>query len=280
MSNNWGLLAEELEKRRHAFVAIPGKGTLVIRRIRGNDLSFFQQLEGLAVPQTAVLSEEERKVLVGDYADPILATHYAGRWLGYYPFTPGQLIGAWLFLLEQFVAIRRRGWLYTDIKFANVVCRPGVQDVRIIDLEGCLPLTSEDAYLVDKVPYSLKFTAPEHVTLVRKKLKGESVKEAAIVYQLGILPACAMGALKRLHIRTPLSKSWKLFREQFGERYARFYKLCRTCAHPRIDRRPATFEALLEQAHAALSGTEYRRAWKVRERLRAPYGPVLASLGL
>jgi hypothetical protein len=277
---DWGLLSEELRSGRHAFISIDGRGTLVVRRMRGNDQAHIRQLAGLAIPELVELDDDERRELVGSYDKPILATRYAGRWLGYYPFSVGQLIGAWLFVLEQLVAMRRRGLLYTDVKFANVVCEPGVKNLRIIDLEGCVPVAHDDRYSFSRVPYTPRFAAPEHLHLVEHQRTDAYLTEANLVYQIGWLALGAFGAQQRLPIDADMPTRWRIFSEFYMARYPHFYELCRACMHERPELRPRTYEQALTQASSALSAPVYRRAWRVRDRLRMPYSSVLVALGL
>ncbi len=237
------------------------------RRQFDRENAYLRKLRGLAVPRAVPISPRDlpiafRELPAAYVATEVLTDHGPLDAIG---LDPDALVAGWLFVVEQLVAFRRRGILYSDIRCANVLASREPFEVRIVDLEGCSPLVPPGRPLVN---YSYTVLPPE-------LSRGQAFTERSVVFQAAqLLPHILLHRMKQ-DVVGKTSPRWKRLVVSRG-----VGELVDTVARgaalePR--RRFGTLEALHRAARSmSLPDSIAGRL----AQLRAPYRRALARLDL
>ena len=189
----------------HAFVKLRASrhaGELErMRRQLDRERACLRKLRGLAVPRLVPIARRElpaafRELPAAYVATEVLTDHGPIDVIG---LDPDALVAGWLFVVEQLVAFRRRGILYSDIRCTNVLARKAPFDVRIVDLEGCSPLVPPGKPLAN-YSYTPRLEPPELA-------RGQPFTERSVVFQTArLLPHVV---LHHLGVPGNTSPRWK-----------------------------------------------------------------------
>lgn len=233
----------------------------------------LQTLEGLAVPELKRIDPSRIRGWPFSPGFPYLAMEYVPGKIFCLPGpTPMEKLGAWIFVLEQFVAFRRHELLYADVKCGNILIRTRPIGVRIIDFGGVVALADFNGKR-GPLPFTAGFQAPEQLEPTR----GSS--EKILVYQTALLLGCGLIRSFNRHLayypRKGIQGLRRALKEMKAEPLAGVVAQCLD-ADPKS--RPARdYEELFELVNAAGFPAEARAVW---QRLRAPYKERLAEVAL
>lgn len=274
--------------RIHLVTTVRGKGRVFIKmdtfKLGGReDLSrekaAYRLLAGLGIPTEIELSRTERKRLLGSIPGDLLCVEYSGERFGCYPLTDDQTIGVWAFVGEQLAAMTQRGVLYSDVKYENVVMNERASQVRVIDLEGCTPHRADNRYGVLAAKSTRQFAAPEHQQALDLGRLEQTVSEAAIVYQWGMLLVSVLG--KDLDQGRLTEQTQARVQQALSRKGARkVTTLLRRVLSTDPARRPQSFVTLVPLIRAAIDGDGLTEAMRVWRRLRQPLAGALDECGL
>lgn len=240
----------------------------------GREAICLEKLSGLPVPRFVDVKEPQVHRWVGLRPSAFVAEEVvSGRHLNDVELSDQQEIGVWMFVAELMVAARRSGILYTDLKSENVMVRKRPLSITLIDFDLVCAVRRSRSYWAPRLGYTRGFQAPEHL-LARR------LTERAVVYQLGMLLASAWMGLHNSTLRRRdggLSAMRARLRSMGAPALAR---LLADCLARDPARRPKDYEEVLRRIRAALRRGRPRKALEVWRRLRAPFEPTLAKLGL
>lgn len=245
------------------------------RKIIEGEKIILKYLEGLAVPKLVDPSEFQQLQGLNSYnASVLIEEQIVGKHFGSAKLNIYEAIGSWLFVLEQFVAFRKHGILYTDIKSSNILCKKKPLKIIIVDLGGAIPHLKNNKYKSTSIPYTPGYQAPE-------LLENQYVKESAIVYQVGMLLGSVVNDLSNLTYFSNGVSGCSAFRESLEkidlQESTVDLILSAVDTDPKV--RPQTILSLYRQ----LKKTEllsYKKIYTVWSRLRTPYVSRLKDLGL
>lgn len=234
------------------------------------DRACLSALNGLAVPRAVCVPKAWRWAGV-PAGRLVVEERLAGVALDHAGLSPMQLLGAWAFVAEQFVAFRRRQVLYTDIKCTNFLAARRPFKVTVIDFGYATAVENTDRYEHGTVGLTPGFEAPEHRTVPH-------VNERTIVFQLGMLLLhCWTGALNtQLHdCRIGLPR---LRRELERLHAPGVAELASAILAEKPSKRPSGYEAVL--AALRRPGCLPPKALALWRELRDPFERPLAELRL
>ena len=244
------------------------------RRLLERERVCLDVLAGLAVPKLLELPEGALRLHLGFEPTAHVAQGFVvGKPLNKAGLAPGELLAAWLFLVEQLVAFRRHQILYTDLKPSNVLANRRPLKVTSIDFDRAAAATESGVYDASHIGYTAGYQAPEHG-------RGAWLREASVVFQLGmLLAACWMG-LDNSSLRDPEAGLELLCEKVAAEGGAGLAELVRSCLAYAEEERPRGYEEVLERIKRAGENPESRQLVSVWKALRAPYEERLAGVGL
>ncbi|MBL4847671.1 MAG: hypothetical protein JKY65_19310 [Planctomycetes bacterium] len=248
-----------------------------LRRRLARERTCLEVLSSFAVPQ---LVDVPKGALIDELGfEPCvhLAQEFIpGQRFGKGGLTPSEQLGAWLFLTENLVAFRRHQILYTDIKPSNVIVRSDPLQVVQIDFDLATVANEEGIYPADSFGYTPGYEAPEHG-------KGPTLRESALVFQLGMLLGKGLIGLQNSHHALCEGA------EGLSQKVARLStpslgRLAAACVAPEAEDRPRDYEETLAQIKRCVSeaskNERRRKAFAVWRALRAPFAESLAEVGL
>ena len=240
------------------------------RTIIERERTCLEVLEGLAVPTLVTL---DRRLFSQARYGPVttyLAQTVGGtRSLQDVRLRPEQIVGLWLFLVEQLAAFRRRGIIYTDIKPANVMVTRQPFGARLVDFGAAGPLV--------RGPHKLQnygFTPGHESPEIRL---GHRPSERSLVFEAGAFlfhQVTGQNVYQALAGTDHYGRAVEHLGRTGSEGLAR---LLESCLSFEPAGRPANYEHLLRRIKRAPLSDAVSAIWTA---LRAPYVERLSALGL
>ena len=253
------------------FHAASGGKRAFVRRQASRERASLSILRGLAVPALVRLTPDSLRRLLGFRPAAYLAQEFVpGASLRKAGLPPTEQIGAWLFLLEQLAAFRRRGVLQTDLKPSNVMVTRKPLSARHVDFNLATAVRSSREYPESWFGYTVGYQAPEQGIAAR-------VTERALTYQLGMLLAAGWLGADNSTLMGENAALARLRRELRRLGSPGLARLVGDCLSLSPGARPADYGEALERAKALRSRGLPAAALRVWEELRAPYAGALAK---
>lgn len=244
-----------------------------INKIRGGlgrEETCLEILGGLAVPRLIKLKPKDLPKLAGKQKIYLIAQSFAGgKNIHNLKFTLQELVGIWIFYVEQLAAFRRHGIIYTDFKCGNLMGSRIPLKVIIIDFDYAFPLIPGKKKLMCH-GFTPGYQSPEST-------KGDIGTEASLVYECSVMLFHFLTDMDSNNlIRSPegLNKAIKLLNEMNAPDMA---KILVKCLDLNPLKRPKNYEDLLKHIKDAKLPPKVERIWK---KLREPYIERLAEAGL
>lgn len=140
----------------------------------------LQVLSGLAVPKLVTLEKGELPTIPGAERTLVLAQSYVGeKDVHHVGLQPAELVGAWVFIVEQLAAFRLHQIIYTDFKCGNIMAEPNPLRVTLIDFDHAFPCDKPRKKLLCH-GYTPGFISPESA-------QGDLGTERSLVYECSLL---------------------------------------------------------------------------------------------
>ncbi|MFO0665257.1 MAG: hypothetical protein U0174_14980 [Polyangiaceae bacterium] len=181
-----------------------------------------------------------------------------------------QSVAAWMFVVEQLVAFRRRQILYVDVKSKNLVGTAKPLRMTIVDFDRVMLVSPRDSYVTSQVAMTPGYAAPEHAQLPR-------LQERTLVFPVGILfinLAYEMGTSANAF--GPNGFLVKLTKRLVRAGMPRLARLLEECVATDPKRRPKSYEAVWARVRDLIETELPARVVYAWESLRAPYVEGLA----
>lgn len=270
---------------RGRFTAPLANGAIAFFKVseasKQSRLSFRQEalclrrLQGLAVPKVFSLRKAEVQAMLGGVPIDFIAQEYleGTPFIGKH-LPPPFVLGMWWFFVEQLVAIRRVGLVYTDIKVTNLVVRTDPSRLTIIDFGNAQPVERNGRYSNYSLHYTPGYEAPEQT-------RARYLTEASFTYQLAMALVYALSGLNNLHLRNGETGRDIIKKKlaQCGTKTLETLVFDSLKDDPKA--RPANYEVVLKRLLTMKSRSELpERAVQTWLELRAPYASILADVDL
>ena len=263
---------------RRAFVKIYDSSLrekrVQTKRLAERERVCLRVLAGLAVPKLVDLPKKQLADALGFEPTSFVAQSFVpGKSLHKAGLTRRELLGAWLFLAEQLVAVRRHQILYTDCKPSNVLVRRKPLKVTLIDFNYATAANADAIYPARHFGFTAGFQAPEHGLRA-------TLTEQSVVYQFGMLLANSMAGLNNSSLSHPSQGLGRLLvsMEKLGA--PGLAELLGECLAASADKRPESYEVVLERIKRAVPNGVGPKAVRIWKTLRAPYADRLREVGL
>ncbi|OGR10089.1 MAG: hypothetical protein A2341_21345 [Deltaproteobacteria bacterium RIFOXYB12_FULL_58_9] len=230
----------------------------------------LEVLKGLAVPKILDFDPTQTPQFKEQKSIFCLAQSFAGKHAAHgLNLTIDELVGVWIFLVEQMAAFRRHQILYTDLKCHNIMGRTNPLQVTIVDFDYGSPLISGQKHL-ERYGYTPGNQAPEIE-------RGEKPTEQTLVFESGLLLFHFLTDQKQEMLKHPkygLSHAVSIMKRL---RVDDLIPLLVSCLEEQPHKRPLHYEEILEVIKATKLPPQIRKTW---EQLKSPYIDRLAEVSL
>lgn len=232
----------------------------------------LRKFKDLSIPKIIPLNQVPVNHLPIHKKAKTLAMEYvAGKDLAQVNFSKAEKIGAWIFLLENLVAMRNFGILYTDIKHLNVIASRRPFKVTLVDFERVVPLLRINSYPRDHFGFSPWFQSPEHKT-------SQSVTESALVYQFCMMLGFVLTGLSNATLNSQkLSRLKKVLRKYID---SNAIKIILSGLNDSSKRRPQSMLDLHKKLRTSLKGSTNAEVLSTWDKLRQPYRKAFFKYGI